>query len=142
MAPHPDGFFDGAFGVDLDEGSAHLDVDEALYPIEALHGAAYTFLDRCYVHLDRPGPGRLRATLAPRAGDADGEALRALVGEFANELLSCAYRRWLTIQNQAAIEAATRLAISRAMGPSEDPRPEAREEEGPARKDGGADSER
>ena len=29
-------------------------VDETLYPLEALYGAAYLFIDKCFVFLERP----------------------------------------------------------------------------------------
>jgi len=111
------GLPEGVAGADLATGSAHLDIEESLYPLEALYGASYIFIDRCFVLLDRPAPGRLRVTLAPKRGAADVEALRALVGEFANELLSCAWRHQITQASRAQIEAVTAQAIGGAMGP-------------------------
>jgi hypothetical protein len=43
--------------------------------------------------------------------------LTPLVGEFANELLSCAWRHQITQNNRALIEAVTTQAIGGAMGP-------------------------
>lgn len=94
-----------------------LVVDERIYPLEAVYGAAYTFIDRCYVLIERPEEGRLRVLLSARDPGADEAALRPLVGEFANELLSCAWRRQITQENRAIIEAVTMQAISGAMGP-------------------------
>src|SRR5437867_1535120 len=86
--------------VDLATGSARIELDETLYPLAAVYGAAYIFIDRCWVLLDRPGAGRLRATLAPKnSAPADAASLHALVGEFANELLSCAWRHQITQEN-------------------------------------------
>lgn len=104
-------------GADLEEGAAHLSLDEGVYPIEAVYGASYTFIDRCYVLVDRPQPGRFRVVLTPKSGEADEAALRALAGEFANELLSCAWRHRITRDNRATIEAVTMQAIAGAMGP-------------------------
>ncbi len=100
--------------VDTTTGSARIELDDAIYPLEALYGASYIFIDRCYVLLDRPGPGKWRATLAPKKAGAD---LRALVGEFVNELLSCAWRHQITQANRAVIEQVTVQAIGGAMGP-------------------------
>jgi len=111
-----DGFPEALAGVELGDASAHLVVDETLYPLEALYGASYIFIDRCYVLLDRPEPGRHRVTLSPKKGAADAGALRALVGEFANELLSCAWRHQIARDNRATIEAVTMQAIGGAMG--------------------------
>lgn len=103
--------------IDLGTGAVTLQVDESLYPLEALYGAAYVFIDRCFVTLDRPAAGRYRVSLASKKGDADEAALRTLVGEFANELLSCAWRHQITRDNRAVIEAVTLQALGGAMGP-------------------------
>jgi His-Xaa-Ser system protein HxsD len=103
--------------LDLAGGSAKIEIDATLYPLDALYGAAYVFLDRCFVLLDRPSADRFRATLAPKSGSADADALRALAGEFANELLSCAWRHRITQENRALIESTTMRAIAGAMGP-------------------------
>lgn len=104
--------------VDLDEGRATIDLDAGLYPLEAVYGAAYVFIDRCYVLLDRPEPTKLRVVLSPKKRDDDVAAqLREMVGELANELLSAAWRHQITQENRARIEAVTLSAISGAMGP-------------------------
>lgn len=112
-----DGLPEGVVGADLAAASAHLDLDEALYPLEAVYGAAYIFIDRCYVVLDRIAPGRLRVTLSPKQLPADAAALRAHAGELANELLACAWRHQITRENKATIETVTTQAIGGAMGP-------------------------
>lgn len=104
-------------GVDLAENAVSMGVDEHVYPLEALYGAAFVFIDRCFVFVDRPATGRYRVTLAVKKADADEAALRALVGEFANELLSCAWRHQITKENRATIEAVTMQALAGAMGP-------------------------
>lgn len=113
--PTLEGFPENLVHVDVDEGRALVDLDASLYPLEAVYGAAYVFIDRCYVLLDRPEPTKLRVVLAPKEPDPD--ALRALVGELANELLSAAWRHRITQENRARIEAVTLQAISGAMGP-------------------------
>ena len=107
-------FPEGLASVDVAGNTVRQELDEALYPLEALYGAAYIFIDRCYVLLDKPREGRFRATLAPKAPGGD---LRALAGEFANELLSCAWRHQITRENRAVIEQVTVAAIGGAMGP-------------------------
>ena len=107
------GFPSELLSVDTQAGSAQITLDEKLYPLEAVYGAAYIFIDRCYVLLDRSEKG-VRVTLAPKTAMAD---LSPLVGEFANELLSCAWRHSITQNNRAVIEAVTTQAIGGAMGP-------------------------
>jgi His-Xaa-Ser system protein HxsD len=102
--------------ADVQAGSVSLRVDSALYPRSALYGAAYIFLDRCFVLLDRPDPEHFRVTLSWKKADADEGTLRSLVGEFANELLSCAWRAAIAEENRSVIEAATAQALAGAMG--------------------------
>ncbi len=106
----------GLVAADLAGAAAHLLVDEELYPLPAVYGAAYVFIDRCYVFLGRPAPGRVEVTLQARDPSPEAEALRALVGEFANELLSCAFRHQITQDNRVLIETATMQALAGAMG--------------------------
>ncbi len=110
-------FPEALVAMDVSAGSARLELDEGLYPLEAVYGASYIFIDRCYVLLDRPAAGRLRATLSPKKPGAAEADLRALAGEFANELLSCAWRHKITQENRALIEQVTVQAIGGAMGP-------------------------
>ena len=105
--------------VDLHEAAVQLLVDPAIYPLQAIYGAAYIFIDRCYVFLDRPQDTSwaVRVTLTAKSGQAEPGALRALVGEFANELLSCAWRHQITQDNRVLLETVTMQAIAGAMGP-------------------------
>ena len=62
-------------------------LDEAIYPRDAVYGAAYLFVDRCFVFLSRPADQRIEVRLKPK-GEADAAALEALAGELCNELLN------------------------------------------------------
>ena len=96
--------------------SVSINLDAELYPLQAIYGASYIFIDRCYVFIDRPADGQLRVTLSAKESVEETEALRSLVGEFANELLSCAWRHQITQDNRVAIETVTVQAIAGAMG--------------------------
>ncbi len=100
----------------MTDRSVSMTLDAELYPLQAVYGASYIFLDRCYVFLDRPEAGRFRVTLTAKQSVEEAEALRALIGEFANELLSCAWRYQVTQDNRVAIETVTVQAIAGAMG--------------------------
>ena len=64
-------------------------LDEDLYPRDAIYGAAYLFVDRCYVFLTRPSDKQVDVRLKPKDPNARSEAdLEAMAGEFANELLN------------------------------------------------------
>jgi His-Xaa-Ser system protein HxsD len=103
--------------VDTSAQSVSLRVDASLYPLTALYAAAYIFIDRCFVLLDRPDAGHYRVTLASKKGDATEASLGAYVGEFANELLSCAWRAKIAEESRGLIESATAQALRGAMGP-------------------------
>ena len=61
-------------------------LNEELYPREAIFGAAYLFVDRCFVFLHRPGDKQVEIRLKSKEPSTP-EALEALAGEFANALL-------------------------------------------------------
>lgn len=103
--------------AELADHAVRLCVDESAYGLDAVYGAAFTFLDRAFVFLDRADEGQVRVTLTDKSGAADVGALRAMVGEFANELLACAWRKRITEAHRETLEAVTMRAISGAMGP-------------------------
>jgi His-Xaa-Ser system protein HxsD len=114
--PRPDDLPPDLVTCDVGDRSVTLRIDPALYPLGSIYGAAYVFIDRCYVLLDKAGD-RVRVTLSWKKGDPPEGALRALAGEFANELLSCAWRAKIAEESRAVIEATTARALSGAMGP-------------------------
>lgn len=84
--------------TELGARRVRFEVDESLYPLDTIQGAAYLFLDRCYVFLDRPADQRVAVVLRSK-GDTDEPALEALAGEFANELLNQALRKAVGASN-------------------------------------------
>jgi len=95
-------------------------VDEAIYPLEALYGACYLYLDRCFVYLSRSPSGAIdvRLTLRDAAGAAD---LDALAGAFGNELLSQVTRLRLSQSTARIREYYTAAALrAAASAPSVD----------------------
>lgn len=103
------------FSITTTEGELAIEFDESLYPKEAIYGAAYVFIDRCWVHLDRAGDRRVRVTLRAKPGAGlDGDAA---AGEFANELLGQAWRVRLAEENRQLVEAITAKALGGAAGP-------------------------
>lgn len=117
MAVRLDSIPSELISADMEAGTVTLTADATLYPLEALYGAAYIFVDRCYLLLDKPDAGHFKVTLAPKRGAATEADLRALVGEFSNELLSCAWRATITAENRSLIESVVSRAIGGAMGP-------------------------
>lgn len=95
-----------------------LDIDTAIYSIEAVQAAAYTFTDRAYVRIARRGAKVITVSLEPKAGEADG---RALSGEFQNELLHETLRRQVSEANKKIREFIVTKALVSAQVPSSPP---------------------
>ncbi len=91
-----------------------LSFDESIYPKDAVFGAAYTLLDRCFVHIDREGT-KLQVKLRAKPGAALSTEL--LAGEFEAEALAQTWRRDIVRESQALIESVTTRALAGAAGP-------------------------
>jgi His-Xaa-Ser system protein HxsD len=75
------------FEYELSDRQIRFVIDEQIYPRDAIFGAAYIFIDRCYVLLDRPADQQMSVRLRTK-GPATEADLEALAGELANELLN------------------------------------------------------
>ncbi|MEC9466450.1 MAG: His-Xaa-Ser system protein HxsD [Myxococcota bacterium] len=91
-----------------------------LYPKAAVYGAAYQFIERCYVFLDAPQPGYLSVELKSR-DSIDQAGLEALAGEFCNELLAHAFRFEIAEQNKDLLEAIVAQSMGSTSVPAEPP---------------------
>jgi His-Xaa-Ser system protein HxsD len=85
-----DEFVDLAYA--LDARSVSFDLDETLYPLDAIYGTAYLFVDRCFLFLSRQAPGIVRVRLKAREATTASK-LEELAGEFGNELLNQVMRQ-------------------------------------------------
>jgi His-Xaa-Ser system protein HxsD len=74
-------------GFSLRPDQISFEVDETVYPLEAIYGACYLFLEKCFVYLSRPNAAAVEVRLTSREPATPAE-LDTLAGEFANELLS------------------------------------------------------
>ena len=91
-----------------------LSLDVGLYPRDVLYAAAYVFLDRAYVLLDRQESRFIVHLRAKRP--LDEPTLQAMAGEFENELLAQALRHQVVDANQRIIEDVVAVAIAGAAG--------------------------
>lgn len=89
--PTEDDLVDLAYGIDA--RAVSFDIDEELYPRDSIYGAAYLFVDRCFVFLTRPSEGHVRVRLKARDAAVTQPALEALAGDFGNELLNQVMRQ-------------------------------------------------
>lgn len=107
-------------GVSLGRDHASFDLDETVYPLEAIYGGAYLFVDRCFVFLSRPQAQVVTVRLTTR-GPATSAELDALAGEFLNEVLSQAARLRLSQATARIREYYTAAALrAAASAPSVD----------------------
>ena len=107
-------------GFSLGPDQISFEVDETVYPLEAVYGASYLFLDRCYVYLSRPRTAAVLVRLTSRE-PATAAHLDALAGEFANELLSQVTRLRLSQATTRIREYYTAAALrAAASAPSVD----------------------
>ncbi len=95
--------------------SLTVELDEALFPKDAIFGAAYTFIDRCYMHLERPAAGKVSVRFTRK--ESVETPLESLAGDFENELLGQAWRRLIVEENRQLIEEVTSRAVAGAAGP-------------------------
>ena len=100
--------------LDPATSSLTLSLDVGLYPRDVLYAAAYVFIDRAYVLLDRVETRFVVHLRGKRP--LDEPALQAMAGEFENELLAQALRHQVVDANQRIIEDIVEVAIAGAAG--------------------------
>lgn len=103
--------------VDADANAVTIQVQTSTYSSDAIMGAAYVFIDRCYVWLDANHGGDDYMIRLSGRDAMDADALDALAGEFANELLAQALRQRIADQNRPLLETVVGRAVHGAMGP-------------------------
>jgi len=101
--------------LDVEHNGVTATFHRNLYPLPAVYGAAYVFIDRCYVFLDLPDAEHTSVALRGR-GRLDEGGLQALAGELANELLGHAWRQAILEANHHIIETVTTQALAGALG--------------------------
>ena len=107
-------------GFSVGPDHVSFDVDETVYPLEAIYGGCYLFVDRCFVFLSRPRERVVNVRLTSR-GPATAPELDTLGGEFVNELLSQAARLRLSQATTRIREYYTAAALrAAAAAPSVD----------------------
>lgn len=108
---------DNGLTTQVDERRVRFEISEDIYDLDAILGAAYLFVDRCYVWLDRVADRRVLVALRTRDA-ADEATLEALAGEFSNELLNQALRKRVGEANGKLREFILARALFAADGPS------------------------
>jgi len=85
------------------------------YPLEAVYGAAYVFVDRAYIFLESGAASKIKVSLKGKKKLAL-QKLEELKGEFLNELLNYALRIKLAKGNRKVKEYIISQALLSAIG--------------------------
>lgn len=88
------------------------------YPLEAIYGASYVFLDRAYLFLDSRAPKKIKVSLKGKK-KLTKKQLEDLRGEFLNELLNYTLRINLAKHNRKIREYIVGQALFSALGDGE-----------------------
>jgi len=97
-----------------------IKVDIKIYPLEAIYGAAYVFVDRAYIFLDNPKKGMIEVSLKPKEG-LNAKKSASLAGEFNNELLNYTLRLSLAKYNKKIREYIIERALYASVQSDEQP---------------------
>jgi His-Xaa-Ser system protein HxsD len=92
-------------------------IDLKVYPLEAVYGAAYLFVDRVYIFLDTQEKDKLEVSL--RAKEEVDFSPEKIEGEFMNELLNYTLRLKLSDSNKKIREQIVEQALFAALGREE-----------------------
>ena len=93
-------------------------VDLKIYPLEAIYGAAYVFVDKAYIFLDSQEEGKVEIFFRAK-DDANLPELEKIEGEFMNELLNYTLRLKLSESNKKIREYVVEQALFSALGREE-----------------------
>ncbi len=109
---------DGIVKVKIGENSIQWKLNPKVYPLEVVYQASFVFIDRAYLFLDMDDDKQILVQLKGKE-TLDEAALKALQGEFANELLNHAVRKNVAKQNKRIRELIVAKALFAAGRPQE-----------------------
>lgn len=89
-------------------------LDPKIYPLEAIYGASYVFIDRAYLFLTNSPSGEIEVSLKGKK-KLSKKQLKDLAGEFLNELLNYTLRINLAKYNKKIREYIVSRALFSAM---------------------------
>ena len=73
-------------GYEISDQTIRYVIDETVYPLDAIYGASYLFVDRCFLFFGRAEDQKIEIHMKKRTND--GDSLDDLLGQFCNELLN------------------------------------------------------
>ena len=105
--------------IEESQNQVLITVRSKIYPLEAVYGAAYVFLNRAFIFLDEKKKGEILITLKAKE-KMDKKHLENLAGEFYNELLNYSLRNEISKNNQKLREYIVSRALIGALGEDEE----------------------
>ena len=72
-------------GYEISDQTIRYIIDETIYPLDAIYGASYLFVDRCFLFFNRVEDQKIEIHMKSKGS---GASLEDLLGEFCNELLN------------------------------------------------------
>jgi len=102
--------------IDKTKNQIIATVDSKLYPLEAVYGAAYVFLDKAYLRLDG-NPKKEVLVILKGKKELTEKQLEKLRDEFLNELLNYGLRYKISESNKKIREYVVGKALFSAMPP-------------------------
>lgn len=82
----------------MEKGESVL-IDLKIYPIDAVYGAAYVFLDKAYIFLEEGGSSKVRVNIKPKE-ETSGKEKETLKEDFLNEVLNFCLRDKISRDNR------------------------------------------
>ena len=99
------------FTLNLRENSIIIRINLKLYPLEALYGAAYIFLDKAYLFLEGESPEKILVHIKGKEKLTEKD-LKNIAQDFLNELLNYSLRSKISKDNKNLRE----YILARALG--------------------------
>ncbi len=109
--------------INLQENQISFYLNAKIYPIEAIHAAAYVFVDRCFVYLSGDSEKEMIVFLKGKKR-MDKKQLAFLQGEFLNEILNIMLREKIFKNNKTILEYIVGGAITAALGNKMEKKPQ------------------
>ena len=73
-------------GYEISGQTIRYVIDETIYPLDAIYGASYLFVDRCFLFFNRAEDQKIEIHMKKKT--EDGPSTEDLLGAFCNELLN------------------------------------------------------
>lgn len=106
---------------EFDDLSVSITLPAESHPVNVVQGAAVSFIDRCYVLMDRPSPQQIRVTLSAKEAVDGEETLGKIAEAFEARLRSSDLYHRVAADNEVLTDAVVAQAFGFGNAPSASP---------------------